>query len=169
MSMMIDVAVTQVGVAEATGNNDGVPADRYMGGDRLPWCMGFVLYCNRLSADPKIVQPGMTKLQALELRNVHQAAALLRSLHLWFDPGAHPPQRNDVIFFWTRGISDALAQPAAPTETHVGLVEMVYADAIWTIEGNAGNAVKRVIYSRKNPVSMARIAGYARMTGLPTA
>lgn len=37
------------GVREATGNNDGLPAWLFMGGDRLAWCAAFALQCFRES------------------------------------------------------------------------------------------------------------------------
>ena len=45
-------AKTQIGVREATGNNDGVPSERYSNGQKEPWCANFVSWCFRESGNP---------------------------------------------------------------------------------------------------------------------
>lgn len=62
MKTPIDVAITQLGVREATNRNDGIPSKRYQVNPwwtkgrpekhrirRVPWCSLFVLYCYRAS------------------------------------------------------------------------------------------------------------------------
>src|SRR5688572_29521885 len=48
----VEIAISQVGVFEATGKNDGVPADRYNHGEAKAWCAAFVAWCFEQAGTP---------------------------------------------------------------------------------------------------------------------
>ena len=140
----VDIAVRELGVSEATGRNDGVPAQRYMEGDELPWCMGLVLKVCAWAATP--LPGGYWK-----MRNVAYAEAECLNAGIWIGPRVIPDP-GDVVFFATREGSDI------GSGRHAGLVESVRGHQIHTIEGNVSNRVARRVYAIGDP----RITGFAR-------
>lgn len=141
----LSLAQSQVGVREATGNNDGIPAQRYSDGRREPWCANFVAWTFRQSGNPL---PGNQR----RLASVQYMEDQMKANNQWFPRGAQTPKPGDVIFFANRGNSDA-----GPGR-HVGIVEKVENGRVYTIEGNSGNAVAR----RSYPLDHPRISGYGR-------
>lgn len=133
------------GVAEATGANDGVPAERYNDGEQKPWCASFVRWCFEQARTPL---PGRRAL----LPAVKYLEEQLRLRGARVDV----PAAGDVVCFALRVGSDA-----GPGR-HVGIVETVTRDArglvITTVEGNSGNRVARRSYRAKDP----RITGFYR-------
>lgn len=140
---LLQWAIGELGVAEATGNNDGEPMRRYMNGERMPgskagwpWCAAFVVAGCKAVGEPL---PGATT-RAKE-RALWSAAAMELELA---KAGAHVEleraKGGDLVFF-TRG--DRLVG-------HVGIVERVEVSAagriveLHTIEGNFQNKVARV-------------------------
>ena len=152
----IDIAITQLGVHEATGSNDGIPAERYMRGDKLAWCAGLMQYCNDESDDPDVARN--TK-EYYEMRNVRAFEDTMMARGIWFGRNIRP-RRNDFIFFGDRGDSDK-AQGKFRAG-HIGIVEKVENGYIHTIEGNTSNKVAR----RKYKIGHARITGFARVVDL---
>jgi len=153
MRTTLALAMSQLGVTERTGKNDGTPAERYMDGDQLPWCAGFLLWCNRQSEDPKI---GVPK-DRWRLRSVAALEEWCREAGILLGPRVRPAP-NDLIFFGDRGTSDA-----GPGR-HAGIVEKVVRDrVIGTIEGNVTNSVRRVTHSL---VEGGRVSGFARISDL---
>lgn len=147
----IDVALSQLDITEATGHNDGVPAERYMQGDELPWCAGFVLWCNRESDDDKIAT---SRRLMVQLRSVNALEARMKTMERYVSRQDAVPERNWVVFFQKRGESDP------GTGRHVGIVESVTDTHIHTVEGNSGNRVCRRSYRRDDPY----ITGYGRQS-----
>jgi len=154
MPRTIDVAITQIGVKEATGKNDGVPAERYCRGNKEPWCARFVVFCNLQSTDRHVVT---SEKEWWELGAVQAFEDLMRKRGWWFRE-IHKAQPNDLIFFGDRGASDA-----SLTGRHMGIVEIATPLALHTVEGNWGNAVQRVTHSFSSGTAMARITGFARV------
>lgn len=151
MSQAIDIAVTQLGVHEATGKNDGIPANRYMGGDQLAWCAGFVLYCNEHSdVDTRLAR---TMKDHYRMRSVTALMVDAKVRGWWFARGTKDPQRNDIIIF------GETASDVGVTGSHTGIVETVTASMVSTIEGNTGNKVAR----RSYPLGARSILGYIRV------
>lgn len=141
----LSVAQSQVGVREATGNNDGLPAQRYSNGRREPWCANFVAWTFRQSGNPL---PGNQR----RLASVQHMEDSMKKNNKWFPRGGGTPQPGDVIFFGNRGASDR-----GPGR-HVGIVEKVENGKVYTVEGNSSNSVRRRSYDLNN----ARITGYGR-------
>lgn len=137
---VLDAARSQLGVREATGNNDGVPAQRYSNGQNVPWCANFVSWAFREAGHPL---PG----NQVAIGSCDTMAAELRRAGRLYRKGEQTPQPGDVIFFGTPG-----------DLTHVGIVERVEGGRVYTIEGNSGNRVAERSYSLDD----ARIVCYGR-------
>lgn len=138
MIQTIDVALSQLGVFEATGRNDGVPAKRYMRGDELAWCAGFVLWCNEHSDDPDMTPDDWTY---YHLRSVSSMIKHFRKLGCLVEPSrGYTPQRNDIIFF------GKTASDVGVTGSHVGIVEACDGARVFTVEGNTSNKVAKRSY-----------------------
>ncbi len=153
MKRAIDVAITQLGVSEATGKNDGIPAERYMRGDELAWCAGFVLFCFDEAGGKTVTHPDKPN-EWWRLRSVTNMENSLMARGLWL-PAYEIPKRNDIIFFGGKAGSDS----ARLSGRHCGIVESFEGDTIHTIEGNMGNKVKRVKRRRSDPT----ISGFGRV------
>ena len=149
----IDIAIDEIGIREKTGSNDGIPARKYMRGDNLAWCAGFVLYCNDVSDDPDVARN--TK-EYYEMRNVNNFESVMKDRGVFIGRNV-TPQRNDFIFFGTRMGSDV-----SKSGRHMGIVEDVLDGYIHTIEGNTSNMVAR----RKYKIGHAKITGFARVIDL---
>jgi hypothetical protein len=143
----LEIAETQIGVRETSGQNDGEPSQRYMDGERLPWCAGFVRWCFESAGIPL---PGNRwKIRAV---TEMQAQLNLMGCGVAYDQ----VQPGDIVFF-TR------ANTHAGSTGHVGIVESVnHSRGVFsTIEGNLANAVGRATHYFK-----ARdVAGFARWDG----
>lgn len=146
----IDVALSQLGIAEATGKNDGIPAERYMRGDELAWCAGFALWCNANSDDENVASS--TK-EHYEMRLVKRFVEVAKRKGI-FVPAHQPPQRNDFAFFGNT------ASDVGVVGSHMGIVESVdlVARTVTTIEGNYANKVSRVTRSLDDKI----IIGWGR-------
>ncbi len=156
------------GIREATGHNDGIPAERYIAtGEKLPWCAAFVLYCFRLVGVGFPGNPWSNRAVRQFWRNLGERDALLvvpqGSLPTTFrtvgqhaaDVDSAPftaPGPGDLIFVSHRGKSDTAAG------WHMGIVERTTDTDITSIDGNIGNRVSRVHRSWADP----HIAGFGR-------
>lgn len=150
MIQAIDVALSQLGVHEDTGKNDGIPAERYMRGDKLAWCAGFALWCNAVSDDENVAA---TTAEHYAMRSVTTFIEVMKRKAM-FVHKRQPPQRNDFVFF---GNTDS---DVGIVGHHMGIVEDVDVEAgtFTSIEGNYGNAVMRVKHRMSDPT----ILGYGR-------
>jgi len=152
----IDVAITQLGVFETNGHNDGIPADRYMRGDKLAWCAGFVLWCYDVSDDPPVWDDDNKATtddakRYYALRKVSTMLEWAHTMRVFIEPRVLPA-RNDVILYGSRAGSDAGAG------NHTGIVERIDGGRIHTVEGNLGDAVRR----RSVSIDDRTILGFAR-------
>jgi peptidoglycan hydrolase-like protein with peptidoglycan-binding domain len=135
----LSAAISQIGVREASGNNDGVPSERYSNGREVPWCANFVSWSFRQAGTPL---PG----NQVAIGSCDEMMRNLRSAGQYQERGSgYTPKPGDVIFFGTPGDS-----------THVGIVERVENGRVYTVEGNTGNRVARRDYA----LNEARIMGY---------
>lgn len=154
----IDIARRELGIKEATGKNDGIPAQKYMKGEQLPWCAGFLLYCFDVADEDLAVWDSGKgagigpKSDYWKLRSVQGMEDYMKDRGCWFGWNI-TPQPNDIVFFATRGRSDP------GRGRHVGIVEEIKGGNLYTIEGNTGNAVKR----QPHKLNSSRITGYARV------
>jgi len=148
---IVDVARTQLGVSEKTGKNDGIPAQRYMRGDALAWCAGFVLWC--------LAQSDNRWRHAFDAkhytcRRVSGLVSVAGEQGLFRPRKGYLPQPGDIVFF-SNATSDVGVQG-----NHCGIVDEVAEGRVRTIEGNTSNKVARRDYA----VDDRRILGYASLS-----
>ena len=147
----VDHAITQLCIREATGQNDGIPAERYNRGERTAWCASFVLWCFEQAGRPI----HRSESEWWQMRSVAFLGERLKERGLWLRSSALP-QRNDLVFLAHRGRSDA------GRGRHVGIVESVPlagSGRVTSIDGNWGDAVSRVVRVASDP----EITGYGRV------
>lgn len=132
---IVEVALSQV------GNVGGQPYWSWYGFNyRIEWCACFVSWCaNECGFIDAGIIPKFSSCTS-------QGRAWFQSHGQWQEPG-YVPSPGEIIFFdWDlSGNCD-----------HVGIVEKVEGNTIYTIEGNSGDKVKRKSYA----VDYGCIAGY---------
>ena len=150
------IAKKEVGVKEATRQNDGIPSTRYMGGRREPWCAHFIAWIFRQAGDPLPHDvPDVSPTKANPLAGVQFLEDTFKKNKWWFrngDSRIGPPEAGDVIFYKNRAGSDA-----GPGR-HVGVVERVVGGWIHTIEGNWSDGVG----TRRIFLASDSISGFGR-------
>lgn len=146
---VVDVALSQVGVKEKTGHNDGIPFERYAlpKEQALAWCARFVRWC---FAQLGLALPG----NPYEIASVAALQLALVNAGAWMGPDVRP-RRGDLVLFNERGLSDK-----DRFGHHVGLVDRMDDDGrLWTVEGNWGDRVAHVC---RQPHQLVDVWGYAR-------
>ena len=118
---VLSLAWSQLGVAEKTGKNDGVPYNtwyygREVSGDAYPWCMAFVQWVFAHAGKP-----------------LPYRTASCNALLSWYkqnkpDKVVSDPKPGDIVIF----------------AAHTGIVDDVYANGFTTVEGNYSNKVSHV-------------------------
>lgn len=136
----VDVALSQIGVREATGKNDGVPSERYQADPyapgvfrAVPWCALFVLWCYRVSDWGPLDR---TRRQWYRWANSLNLARALEPFRV--DPLTAQP--GDVVVWAHRLESDS---PTGLGSGHTGLITSgrLPSDTWETVEGNLSNRV----------------------------
>lgn len=152
---IVQIAISQLGVKEATGHNDGIPAKRYAAGRQESWCADFVVWVWAAAGRP--LEGNKHKLPSVAYMMQEQ----IRVDAFWASCGPVDsvafPRPADIVFFDWRIDSDA------GKGLHVELIERVEIDVaavggLWlhTIGGNVGDAVMR---RRRN---LHNVLGFAR-------
>lgn len=142
----LEIALSQEGVREATGHNDGAPVEKYLKGVGLgkgySWCMAFVYWCATQAAilleeENPLLKTGGVLAQWNKRKNLRVEA----------------PEPGDVfIIDYGKG------------KGHTGFVVSVGDKVINTIEGNTNDKNSREgdgVYRRTR--SMSSIKGYLRI------
>ncbi|GEM_PF-224683 len=132
-SDIVDVALSQVGYHES-GNNQ-TKYNEWFGMNGAKWCHIFVSWCAYKAGVSSSVVPKTASTDA--------GMDWFKKRGLFKYKGHYSPKRGDIVYFKTG-------------RSHVGIVEYVSGDSLHTIEGNAGNAVKKRTYSLEN----GTITGY---------
>ena len=135
-SKLVNIALSQL------GNQGGIPYWSWYGySSRVEWCACFISWCAYQSGDLDISIPKFSA--------VKEGIQYYQDKGQWKDKN-YIPKTGDLIFFdWQQdGISD-----------HVGIIERVENNIIYTIEGNSSNQVKRNNYLLKSKV----IFGYSQI------
>lgn len=126
------------------GNAGGQKFWSYMGfGGRVEWCACFVSWvCD---------QAGLIQSQAApKTASCAVGVAFFKEKNKWQPRGSYIPKTGDIIYFdWGGGGTGG---------DHVGIVEKADKFSVYTIEGNNGDAVRRVNY----PLGSASISGYGQ-------
>jgi hypothetical protein len=132
---ILSEARQHLGFREGPGNAN--PFSAFFGRPGEPWCADFVSYCATQAGHPL---------------NECSVDALLAKMKREGRFRTPDPKPGDLVFFdWNLGDKDP--------SSHVGLVELVGALALATIEGNAANQVARRTY----PLTSKSILGYATL------
>jgi hypothetical protein len=152
------IAVSKIGQAEVGGQNKGpivdwsiTPWTHAEAGEWARWCAAFVSTCVLRAATPDQAiwwsKIGTTSATTLWKRCLASGWAR-KSLKL-----AAP---GDIVFFTHGGDPSAVRGLR-----HVGLIEQIDAKEVHTVEGNAGDAVRRRVYPLSDPL----IYGSAKVPG----
>ena len=140
---IVNIAKQEIGHGERGQNNCGKYVKKYMQGkDDLPWCTGFVSYVINKSGYEKLGYP----VSAKQLWNKGKKLGL----------EVKTPKAGDIICFWRNSPNS--------WQGHIGIIEKVDSNYIYTIEGNLGkypSNVKRIKYKKDN---VKRLLGYLRIS-----
>jgi hypothetical protein len=151
----LEIAVAELGNGEVGGNNSGPHVARYKGieDDGDPdndgaWCASFISWCISEAAEELNVK--------LPLKTSHGAKRLYKNAVSGGGLVVARPQAGDLVC-WDRG------RPGS-WQGHIGIVERVEGDVMYTVEGNVGrypSVVRRMMYdlSRQD-----RLVGFVRIT-----
>jgi hypothetical protein len=133
---LITTAFNEVGIREATGHNDGVAVERYLKVVHLkkgyPWCAAFISW-------------------------VYAKQGFKKPNSAW-SPDLFPVARRTVLPL--PGDVMGVYFPALKRIAHVGLVEKIQADWVYTIEGNtniSGGAEGDGVYRRMRHLKSIRV------------
>lgn len=136
-------AVSQIGVKENTGNNDGAQIDKYRYNQarlkRAPWCASFFNWCY----NPKHIA-GQNVL-GMSDREVPSTQAILKRAN---DLGCFASVRTPAKAY-TPKVGDGIlwTSDRDSTKGHIGIVVEVRSDGSFvTVQGNNNNKVERVEY-----------------------
>jgi len=139
-SCMVKTAAAEVGYKE--GPNNRTKYGAWYGMDNNPWCMMFVSWC--------AAQCGIGQSTVPKLAYVPYCVEHYRKQGRYRAKGSYAPQPGDMVFF---------GQSA-----HVGIVEQVRGNILYTIEGNtsaAGNSSNGDgVYRRSRSLTDSWIMGY---------
>jgi len=103
------------------------------------WCVVFIWWVMRKAGVPATVFPKVASVFKQKNANVRD---FFKERHR-FEPASSMPKVGDLVIF---------------KSSHIGIVENVQGNTIFTVEGNASNRIRRRSYSRGN----ANIDGYCR-------
>ena len=149
---IVEVAKTQIGYTELT-NSSGTPVidsetpyytkygARY-GDPNGHWCAYFVLWCAEQAGIPTSII-----CKSSSCGNCNYFVNWFKSNHRWQDR-AYVPKAGDIMFFDWNG--DGIAN-------HVGIVQGISGNTVYTIEGNTGGVNGYAVMERNRDVS---ILGY---------
>jgi cell wall-associated NlpC family hydrolase len=129
---IVDIARNEIGVREATGNNDGVRVEEYLAhtglGKGHAWCAAFVSWCYGqagLPAPRSAWSPALFPVARSYTKGQEQRRAV---------------QPADLFAIYSRKLRRI---------DHVGIVQKMEGDWIKTVEGNVGNRV----LSKRRPLA----------------
>ena len=149
---IVNWAYEQVGIEEATGNNDGRPAELYTGGRLEPWCGHLCATAYRLAGIPL---PGDV-VPSVNVRNpvalIDDMEKLAKAAGWWVSPD-DAPKPGDIGLCKTRAGSDpARNKIGGRPARHAFIVVYVAARTIRTVEGNLDHRVQKLSRPRASPI-----------------
>ncbi len=144
----LKTARSKIGMREEGGENRGEivewalrPWSKAEVGTWAEWCAAFVCTCYYEAGSSQIRKVGTTSVPNLWQRCLQHGLAWVHETEQILTL----PKPGDIIFFKGFG--------------HIGLVDHLYADTIYTIEGNHGDAVAEGEYNLRS----STIHGFARI------
>lgn len=143
-------AIAEVGVAEATGRNDGARVEQYIAlgtasarEPGLSWCAAFVLWCHRQEGVNLPGNPWAMRRVSTLYEEARQRDAILTA--------SEPPEPGDLAIYLGR------ASTHAGPSGHVQLVISWHMrGTVDVVGGNEGNAVKRSTVAISAPTCYVR-------------
>lgn len=137
---IVETAAAEIGYRE--GPNNDTKYGAWYGMNNNPWCMMFVSWCAHKAGIGTDIIP--------KLAYVPYAVDFFRAQGRYRDKG-YVPHPGDIVFFGS--------------SSHVGIVEKIAGDMLYSIEGNtsaSGNTVNGDgVYRRSRRLSDSWIMGYA--------
>ena len=138
---IITIAKNEIGNGEIGKNNSGQYVKLYNKGLESSWCAGFISYCLKQSEYNELDYSLSAKAiyNQAKQQNIITASA----------------QAGDLIVFWR--------DSPKSWKGHIGIVERIDSNYIYTIEGNKGQfpaKVKRVRYAKNN---IPKLLGYIKI------
>ena len=145
---LLETAISQLGNAERTGNNDIFYNIEMWGKnhDYQPWCATFVSWCAKKSGIPQSTI--VYNASARGIQSFFKKTNKYQSI-------TYTPIPGDIAFFANNG-SLGLNQPS----NHVGIVIGCDRNNVYTLDGNSSNRVKCVSCSRNFNNNGWTILGY---------
>lgn len=137
----IPIAQKEIGNGEIGGNNKGQYVQQYNRGMEAAWCAGFVSWV--------LEQDGYSKLAySRSAKAIYNEA---KSKNMVSDT----PNKGDLIVFWRE----------SPTswKGHIGFVEEVKGEYIYTIEGNVGDFPAKVSRFKYHKNKVPKLLGYINL------
>jgi len=134
---IIKTALTQVGVKEVTGHNDGVQVEKYLASVKLhkgnPWCAAFVAWCHdQCGVRHPVSGFSPDWFKGKNVFTVHSLEMASRSERAWSDYIKQLPASVFGIWFASKG-----------RIAHVGIIERITGEVAMTIEGNTNDEGSR--------------------------
>ena len=133
---LIDIASKEIGYRESGNNMTKYGA--YTGSNGMAWCHSFVSWCAKQAGIGTGIVP--------KTASTSTGMKWFKDKKRFGYKGKYTPKRNDLIYFKTGA-------------SHVGIVEKVSGNTVYTIEGNSSNMVKRRSYS----LNYKTITGYGKV------
>jgi hypothetical protein len=138
---IVDIAAAELGVIEQPkGSNGGGRVDTYTDGHNEFWCADFVSWVYKQAGTP--FTGGSSG--GWRIAGVTSVKAWFQKNGIWFDKNSSEvPQPGDAVFFFSKPNQNS------SSGNHIGIVEKVEGDTLYTIEGNSSDAVRRRSYNYK--------------------
>lgn len=123
-----------------------------------PWPAGYKMRYSDAWCDATVTAAAIKTGNATRVGrecSVPRHIKIFQKLGIWIEDGTIRPKPGDIIVFsWNKW-----SQPNNASASHIGIVEKVVGNTIYTIEGNRGIGV---VGTRQIPVGWGCIRGYAR-------
>jgi len=138
---VVSIAIEELGNGEIGGNNKGEYVKLYNDGYEGSWCAGFVSYvCDKA---------GVTSIEhCLSAKKIYNEAKVNRLV-------VDKPEPGYLVCFWR--------DSKTSWKGHIGVVEKIDNEFIYTIEGNRGcypSVVKRCKYAKN---AVPKLLGYIKL------
>ena len=137
---IVKKAINEIGNGELGGNNKGKYVQLYNNKLESSWCAGFVSYVLKESKFTKLKY----QLSAKAIWNEAKQLGL----------NTDTPKAGYLICFWR--------EKKTSWKGHVGIVEKVDNEYVYTIEGNVGKYPAKVKRFKYNKKSVSRLLGYVK-------
>lgn len=143
-SSLVDVAISQIGYKEYQGNNNmyGV----WYGMNNQPWCDIFVSWCAHEAKIQELIPKSSY---------VPDRLTYYKQRNAYFKRGSYTPKPGDLVLFDFNNNG---------TPDHIGIVEKVQGNTLYTIEGNTTGSGESSngdgVYRKSRSLTSSGVLGY---------